>query len=165
MSETPTADPERVARTFQVRFERADYTAIFMHGFCYHFALAIHDVYDYPLEYVPPDAEAFEAKNAGGPPAIGHCWAVKPSGQAIDVNGVHRRAVILELYNSKCLHEPSPIEPEVLQASLAVRSYPPEVNQRAFDLAHRILMEHERFEQARPASAVAIALFSREGGP
>ena len=135
---------------FVLRRESHDYHAIFMHGCCYHFALALHETYRWPLEYVPAETPADYVSPHPHLPNIGHCWALKQAGLGIDINGVHRTVVLREIYSPSCLYEPQPIEPSLMQKCLEARNYLDAMNRDAFELAHKVIRFHERLQSARP---------------
>ena len=146
----PKMTPEQHYEKFCERRDNRDYHAIFMHGCCYHFALALHKKFGYSLEYVPGEPHTEFVPDDPELPLIGHCWAVKQPGRAIDINGVRRTIVLKEIYSESCLYQPIAIEPELLMRCLLARKYPDALNDEAFSLAAFIIEKHARMQDARP---------------
>lgn len=146
----PKVTPEKHYEKFCERRQDGDYDAIFMHGCCYHFALALHKKFGYSLEYVPGEPHAEFVPDDPTLPLIGHCWAVKEPGRGIDINGVRRTIVLKEIYSESCPYEPVAIDPELLMMCLLARKYPDSMNNEAFALADFVIEKHVRMQDARP---------------
>jgi len=142
--------PEQHLERFRRRRNHADFTAIFMGGCCFHFALTLNEKFKYALEYLPSEPYGDPVPVPAVLPGIGHCWALKQAGLGIDINGVHPTTLLGEFYRRKNLIVPIAIEPLQLQACLKARNYPKELNDEAFALAREIIETHERFQDALP---------------
>jgi len=128
--------------------ENADHHAIFSRGCCYHFALKLNEIYSHCIWYYPSEEIG-----------VGHCWVRRSDGMAIDINGVCREKVIVELSGKLGDVEPKPIDRAGLLGQLQKRAISECLNSEIFDLAEKIIRTHERFADAKSKSSVCHELF------
>lgn len=133
-----------------------------MRGCCFHFALAVHERYGYPLEFLPAETPADYVPDHPTLPSIGHCWALKAEHLAVDINGVMPVKLLIALFSPRCEFAPEPISPATLRECLAARKYLPSMDESALALAHHVLATHERMQDAKPIDETCADLFAPE---
>jgi len=125
-----------------------DHHAIFSHGACYHFALKLNSIRDLKLA-------CFRSADGG----VGHCWARRDDGMAIDVNGVLPEACIIRINSGKA-EQPEEISKEDLERELKSRSISDDLNNKLFKLAEMIIWKHVRFSNAKKISTTCAEIYS-----
>jgi hypothetical protein len=88
---------------------------------------------------------------------LGHVWGVKKgSGEGVDIRGIYPECFLAALvYSGKGAPTPQRITVEDVKKVIAEKGFPPDLNDKMYALADRIIENHERFKSLwdRPLSA------------
>ncbi len=141
---------QRLVSGTRKRIANHDYEAVFAHGGCFHFALRLHEKFNYQIRGIR------EGYNGG----LSHVWCRKTGDcKGIDIRGIYDEALLTKLANGGKVAEICDVSVDELRTAITRKEYPPDLESEICKLADWIVDTHERFAAAKPLDDKAYAQF------
>ncbi len=129
-----------VSRTRE-RIKKCDYEAVFASGCCFHFALRLHEKFNYTIRGI---REGHDVKH------FSHVWCQIPTnGEGVDIRGVYPECLLVRLANGGKPAEAHDVPIDEVRDAIRARGYPLDLEREILELADWIIDIHERFEKCR----------------
>jgi hypothetical protein len=138
---TKLFDPRLVSGT-RKRIDNCDYEALFAGGYCFHFALRLHERFGLKIHGI---REGYDGRS------LSHVWCQK-NGECngIDIRGIYPEDLLARLANGGHPAQIHDVSVDEVRAAIRTKNYPLEIEKEIVVLADRIVDTHERFQGARP---------------
>ena len=134
-------DERRIAIT-RKRIDNRDYEALFTGGGCYHFALRLHERFEYQIRGV---REGHDRNR------FSHVWCQMPGTcKGVDIQGVYPEVLLARVANGGNLASVFNVPVDEVREMIRSKQYTIELDAEIRKLADWIFDNHERFEAAKP---------------
>ncbi len=144
-------DPRLVSGT-RKRIENSDYEALFTGGYCFHFALRLHERYGLKIRGVRSYGKT-----------LSHVWCQKKGeSKGIDIRGIYQEELLARLAIGGELPQIHEVSVDEVRAQVSAKHCPSELEKEILDLADRIVDTHERFQGAKPLDEKLYSQFVKD---